>query len=119
MDAYAQSRVYLDESGIDNNMVGNAIEDGALTMNICHYSAADLFASTAGDFTVIANTQPHAPTFTTCGKGDKKSSGSTVKVWTCCYCKNSGMAVGSTPACPGCSHYQCEGCETYKVKSRY
>ena len=44
--------------------------------------------------------------------------GSHIKVWTCCYCGNSGMPVRSTGWCPSCSHEKCENCDTYKVKDK-
>ncbi|KAK2006992.1 hypothetical protein LZ32DRAFT_63698 [Colletotrichum eremochloae] len=47
-------------------------------------------------------------------KSSSKSSTS-VRVWTCCQCGDSGMTI-NIPSCPSCYYNRCENCQVQKVK---
>ena len=102
---------------IAKRALGAALDgDNAIpTMSINNYNLGGGSSFGAPESGLV--TEPYAPAFTTCGKGDKKSASSTVKLWTCCYCGHSGMAVKSTYACPNCGHAACGYCQQYKVKT--
>ncbi|KZL80628.1 hypothetical protein CI238_10669 [Colletotrichum incanum] len=45
------------------------------------------------------------------------NSSSSVRVWTCCQCGDSGMTT-KIDSCPSCFYRRCENCSVQKVKVR-
>lgn len=93
----------------DNNMAIRAMTSHEYTASGL---TCDITYAQTGLFT-----EPNDSDFTSFGDGSFKSYASK-KVWTCCSCGDSGMAVRhGGEYCP-CGHYKCDWCKVESARAR-
>lgn len=127
MDSYAQSRIHLEECAKDNMCAAPFAKsqsyntDATKSMDLfitsdnveINDNALGLAFSIAEHMTFV-----NAPTFVSLHSDNFTAHGSSKdKVWTCCYCGDSGMAVRKGGEhCP-CGHERCGYCTVERARS--